>query len=274
MFAELEHFLLVAELGTLTAAARQAHLSQPALTASIQRLEESFEARLFVRGRAGASLTAQGQALLPRARAALAAVQEGRRAVREVMTLESGEVRLGAGGTVCTYLLPPVLARFREAYPGIRFFLSEMTTEEAQDALHRGGIDLALVVHESAEFWQDDPLILVRAPEFEVRRVDDCPFVTFRPGASSRTVLQAAFPKANLVMELGGIAAVKGMVRAGIGLALVSRSAVGDDLARGRLVQVPDPRTPLVRRLGLLHRGLERLPPAAAAFRRSLLGLL
>jgi len=271
MLTELEHFVLVAELGTLTAAARHAHLSQPALTASIQRLEQSFGATLLVRSRSGATLTASGQALLPRARAALAAVQEGRRSVLEVMNLEAGEVRLGAGGTVCTYLLPPALAAFRRRYPGLRFFVSEMTTEEAQDALHGGEIDLALVVHEHAEPWHQDPLILVRGPDFVPDKVDRAPFISFREGASSRSVLQQAFPQVQVVMELGGIAAVKSMVSAGIGLALVSRSAVKEDLASGRLIEVPDRRTPLIRQLGVLHRGQARLPPAAAAFREALL---
>lgn len=273
MFDELHHLVLVAELGTLTAAARRAHLSQPALTASIQRLEEQLGAQLFLRGRGGATLTAAGEALLPRALAALAAVDEGRRAVAEVMGLEAGEVRLGAGATVCTYLLPPILKRFRAQHPGIRFRLLEVTTEEAQDGLRSGHLDLGIVAHPEAEPWRDDPLILVRGPDFAPPAVaEDAPFVTFRPGASSRALLEAHFPDARLVMELGGIAAVKGMVRAGIGLALVSRSAVADDLARARLIEVEDPRTPLIRPLGLLHRGVERLPPAAAAFRAELLG--
>jgi len=72
-------------------------------------------------------------------------------------------------------------------------------------------------------------------------------------------------------MELGSIAAVKGNVRAGIGMALVSRAAVESDLAGGRLVEVPDPRTPIARTLSLIHRGRERLPPAAAALREQLL---
>lgn len=271
MLSELEHFLLAAEHGTLTAAARHAHLSQPALTASIQRLEGWAGARLLERGRSGAQLTAAGRALVPRARAALGAVDEGLRAVREVIELDAGEVRLGAGATACTYLLPPVLAAFRARYPGIRFKLRELTTDEAQDALRSGGIDLALVVHPEAEPWFEDHLVLVRAPEFEVEAVATAPMITLRRGASSRALLDEVWPDANVVMELGGIVAVKAMVRAGIGVALVSERVVAEDLARGRLAVVPDPKTPLVRQLGLLHRGVGRLPPAAAAFREALL---
>ena len=68
------------------------------------------------------------------------------------------------------------------------------------------------------------------------------------------------------------IAAVKGNVRAGIGLALLSKTAVANDLARGDLRIVPTDHTPIRRKLSLVHRGLERLPPAAARLRALLLG--
>src|SRR6185503_6727184 len=113
MLEELRHLALVAEHGSFTEAARRAGLSQPALSASIARLERGMGARLLHRGAGGTRLTAAGEALLPRARAALAAVEDGRRAVAEIEGLHAGEVRVGAGATACTYLLPHVLAAFR-----------------------------------------------------------------------------------------------------------------------------------------------------------------
>jgi molybdate transport repressor ModE-like protein len=278
MLDELRHLLLIAEHGTFTQAARRAGLSQPALTASIQRLEEAMGARLLHRGRGGASLTAAGEALLPRARAALAAVEDGRRAVAEVSGLTRGEVRLGGGATACTYLVPPVLAAYRRRYPEVRFLLREAFTAALRDALHDGALDLALVTTNdpvsrpdpamTEEPWMDDPLILVAAPEVDPATAG---FVTFPAGSPTRSLLEAAFPAGRIVMELSSIAAVKGNVRAGIGMALVSRAAVTTDLATGLLVEIPSPRTPFPRRLALLHRGVDRLPPAAAALREMLL---
>lgn len=269
MFDELRHFLLIAEHGTFTEAARRTHLSQPALTASIRRLEDRMGARLLHRGPAGASLTAAGDALVPRARAALAAVEDGQRAVAEVAGLHAGEVRIGAGATACTYLLPPELAAFRQRHPGIRFLLREATTHEALEGLAAGDLDLLVVtVDEGGEHWRDDPLVLVASPDLEPH---GAPFVTFRKGATTRGLVDRHFPEARIVMELGSIAAVKGNVRAGIGIALVSRLAVQSDLELGRLVEVADPRTPIIRPLSIVHRGVERLPPAAAALREQLL---
>lgn len=268
MMDALRHFALIAEHGTFTRAARHAHLSQPALTASIQRLEEAFGARLLHRDRAGTSLTAAGHVLLPRALHILAAMGDARRAVAEVEGLEAGEVRLGAGATACTYLLPPTLSAFRAAHPGVRFRLREATTAEVLDALERGEIDLGVVTHPAGELWIDDELILVAAPGLPTK---DAPFVTFARGSTTRALLDQHFPGADVVMELGSIAAVKGNVRAGIGVALVSRFAVENDLAQGRLAMVPHPATPIARPMHIVHRGEERLPPAAAALRRLLL---
>jgi DNA-binding transcriptional LysR family regulator len=268
MLDALRHFLLIAEHGTFTRAARRAHLSQPALTASIHRLEQVVGARLLHRGRGGATLTAAGDALAPRARAALAAVADGLRAVAEIEGLRSGEVRLGAGATACTYLLPVVLAEFRRRHPGVSFLLREATTGQVMDALQAGELDLGVVSHASGEPWFDDHLILVAAPGVEAA---GAPFVTFAKGSTTRELLDRHFPGAAVVMELGSIAAVKGNVRAGIGVALVSRHAVETDLALGRLVEVPDPSTPILRRMHVVHRGVDRLPPAAAALRLLLL---
>lgn len=268
MLEELQHFILVVEHGTLTAAARKAHLSQPALTASLQRLESSFGARLLHRGAGGATLTAAGAALLPRARSALAAVEEGRRAVGEVMGVRAGEVRMGAGATACTYLLPPTLAEFRRRHPGVKFLLREMTAEQVNEALDAGEIDLGIVTTPGGEPWRDDPLVLVASPEIDP---EQAPFITFPRGSTTRQMLERHFPEASIVMELSSIAAVKGNVRAGIGVALVSRSAVENDLLQGRLVLVDDPRTPIARLMSVVHRGADRLPPAAAALRRLLL---
>ncbi|MBK8251208.1 MAG: LysR family transcriptional regulator [Polyangiaceae bacterium] len=273
MIDSLRHFVLIAEHGTFTSAARHAHLSQPALTASIQKLESDMGARLFHRDRTGTSLTAAGETLLPRALSILSGLDDARRAIREVEGIETGEVRLGAGATACTYLLPPVLAEFRESHQNVRFLLREATTTAVLDALAKGELDLGVVTHPGGELWRRDELILIASPSLPIRRGEPlpAPFVTFAVGSTSRDLLDQHFPGAHVVMELGSIAAVKGNVRAGIGIALVSRSAVQVDLALGRLVEIPHPKTPVIRPMHIVHRGKDRLPPAAAALRKLLL---
>lgn len=270
MLEELTHWLSVVEKGSFTAAARAAPLTQPALSAAIKRLEEHFGARLLERGRKGAQLTAAGAALLPHARGTLAALENGRRAVHEVEELSRGEVRIAAGATAATYLLPPVLARFRKRYPGVKIVLRELSRVEASEALERGDLDLAVMSGPKGERWRRDTFVIVKAPG---SRTEGAPFLTFPVGTVTREVLDRHFPDAEIVMELSSIAAVKGHVAEGIGVALISRAAINRDLASKRLTIVRHPLTPIHRDLVLMHRGAERLPPAARALRELLLAM-
>jgi DNA-binding transcriptional LysR family regulator len=276
MLEPLRHFALVAQYRTFTAAARHAHITQPALTASIQRLELQLGAKLLDRGRGGASLTAAGEALLPRARAALAAVEEGKRAVSEVMGLTAGTVRLGAGATVCTYYLPRFLARFRAKHSGVQIHLREANQDDLVDAVEAGDLDLAILARVAGELprglarerWIADELVLVAAPG--LADVDAAPIVTLARGTTTRMLTDRCFPERAIAMELGSIAAVKANTRAGVGVALLSRHAVERDVAAKQLEILPSPRTPVARPFYLVHRGRARLPPAAGELHRLL----
>ena len=265
MVSELKNFLLVVEHGTFTAAARHAHLAQPSLSASIKRLEHEMGARLLRRLPRGAVPTEAGRALIPHAREVLASLERGRRAVREVEGLERGEVRVGGGATAATYLLPSLLASFRARHPRIRVTLTEDFSPRIPELVRQGALDIG-VAQGTGEPWRQDPLVLVGAPQGE-RDV----FIGFVRGAAMRAFQERLFPEAEQIMELASIAAVKGQVRAGLGVALLSRSACETDLAEGRLVEIDSPRTPWVRALGLVHAGVEQLSPAGRAFRAHLL---
>jgi DNA-binding transcriptional LysR family regulator len=268
MIEALRHFLLIVEHGTFTAAARHAHVSQPALTASIHRLEAQLDARLLDRGRQGATLTEAGRVLLPHARAAVVAIEDGRRAMEALGRLDTGLVRIGGGQTACTYLLPPVLSAFRRKFPGVALRLREMPEELAVDAFEAGELDMVVAGGTRGDRFRDEQIVLVAAPGLDPKTL---PFIAFVPGSAVRAVMDRHFAGVPIAMELGSISTVKGSVRAGLGVALVSRTAVATDLSLGRLVEVKDPRTPLQRPLRLVHRGVERLSPAAAALRRLLL---
>lgn len=261
MLTELRHFLLIAEHGTFTEAARRAHLSQPALSASIQRLEERVGAKVLDRGRRGATLTAAGEALEPRARATLSAFEDGVRAVAEVQGLRRGVVRIGGGATVCTYLLPKTLAAFRRRHPDVELRVREGVPDALMNDLHDGALDVAIVTGSAGELWRLDELIVVASPKLAT---EEAGFISFAKGSATRRLLLEHCPDARIEMELGGIAAIKGHVRAGLGKALLSRHAIQRDLADGSLIELPTSWTPIVRALSLVHRGVERLPPATA----------
>lgn len=264
----LRYFLLVCEERSITKAAKRARVTQPAMSSAMARLEEEMGSPLFVRDRGGVAPTSAGEALIPRAKAVLAAVEDARRAVEEVRDARTGRVRVGGGATVCAYYLPPVLAAYRAQHPSVKLLVREGTSEATREAVLAGELDLGIITIEHGEFWRDDEMILVAAPDADVRRA---PMVTFPKGATIREAVDRHFPGSEIVMELSGIASVIEHAVQGLGVALVSRVSVEDALADGSLVEVKDPRTPVVRPLKIIHRGLERLSPAAAALRKLLL---
>ncbi len=283
MIDSLRHLLLIERHGTFTAAARAAHLSQPALTASIQRLEQQIGAALLERGRHGARTTLAGQAFLPFARATLGALADGQAAVAAVTDMQVGEVTIGGGATACTWLLPRTLARFRAEYPGISLRLHEASTHELLPALAAGDVDLGVVTSGtslprgvSGTRWRSDALIVVSAPSVGGDAGSGSQsWVAFQEGTPTRALLDRYEPDAQIAASLGSVGAVVALTRAGLGRALVSQVAVQELLASGVLVAQPTSWTPLVRQLDLVYRGSSptqnRLHPAADALRALLL---
>ena len=179
-------------------------------------------------------------------------------------------------GFIDTDRIKCTVARYRQLYPAVRIFLREAHSPASWDSLRRGELDLAFVTGGSVptgESWfvaepcLDDTLVVAAAPG------DPAPdaWVGFPRGSMLRRILDEHFDAPDVVMELGSIAAVKGNVRAGIGRCLISRQAITQDVAEGRLVEVEDPRSPIQRTLVVVHRGVDRLPPAAARLRELLL---
>ncbi|MFD8971618.1 MULTISPECIES: LysR substrate-binding domain-containing protein [unclassified Streptomyces] len=143
---DLRYFLAVAEELHFTRAAEKLYVSQPALSKQIRALERQLGAPLFDRGRQGVALTPVGTALLPHARAALAAWEEGREAVRRAREAADGTLVVGMstspgrGG-----LLPAIRSRFTEAHPEARLKLRQVAWEDPTAGLAGGGSDVAFV---------------------------------------------------------------------------------------------------------------------------------
>ncbi len=273
MYDDLKTFLAVVDSGSFTAAARIVFRTQPAISAAMLRLEKELGASLLVREARGSRPTAAGLALIPHARAVVAAVADGVRAVHEVVGLTAGEVRIGAGATACAEYLPPFLSAFHREFPDVTVRLREGHDHTLREQLKQGKVDLAVLtdrgVSDSSvvvESWMDDVLTLVQSPTAMSNEV-----VTFWQGSAIRELLLATMPDAVIAMELGSVSAVRAHVLQGIGVGLLSLASIGEDVRSGRLVVVKREGFPVQRRLVICHRGIQRLSPAAAALRIRLL---
>ncbi|WAL69096.1 LysR family transcriptional regulator [Amycolatopsis cynarae] len=141
---QLEYFVTVAEEGNFTRAAERVHVAQPGVSAQIRRLERELGQELLDRSARTVRLTAAGAAVLPYARAALAAVAGARLAVDELTGLIRGHVAVGMV-TSHNVDLPGLLADYHRDHPGVEITLTEGNSGDLVDALRNGGLDAAII---------------------------------------------------------------------------------------------------------------------------------
>lgn len=261
----LRYFIAITQARHMTRAARALGVSQPALSASIRKLEAEVGTSLLDRTGRGVEPTAAGLAFLARAEETVRAADAGLRAVRELVGLETGSIRVGGGATATAFLLPPVVSAIRARHPGLRFYVREAGSTSVAEAVISGSLDLGIVTLplRKADAEQlltiklvQDELRLIAPPlpashplagkkTFRWRDLQDLGVIAFEAGSAIRAVLDeaagAAGVRLNVVMELRSIESIRRMVAAGIGVGFVSRFALkpaeGLACAQGRLTR-------------------------------------
>jgi len=250
-------FLAVLEAGRVSAAAKVLHLSQPAVTAQLRKLEESLGAALFVRSVHGVVPTDAGLRLSEHARAVRRELEAAVLAVSGPAD-EGGDLALAASTTIAGHVLPSLLARFRALHPRVSLRVSVGNTEEVVDEVRQGKVPLGLVEgHARAagvrlEPFLDDEIVPIvgQGAPFRVQRARDLenvPLLWREAGSGTRAVVERALAKAgvrrrasrHLDVELGSTEAIVGGAVAGLGVAFVSRISVGIELAAGLVRVLP-----------------------------------
>ncbi|HDS0927425.1 TPA: LysR family transcriptional regulator [Pseudomonas putida] len=138
---DLNYFMVIAQLGHLGQAAAQLNRSQPALSKSLQRLEEGLGARLFLREGRGIKLTEVGELLLHRGRQLQMTVAETEREVRDLAQGLVGNIRIGCAASMADYLLPQLTAALLERAPKLTLTLSIAQDDVLTEALQLGRLD-------------------------------------------------------------------------------------------------------------------------------------
>ena len=282
-FNELSVFLAVAETNSFSAAGRELHLTQPAISQKIDNLEKHFSARLFHREGRTVRLTEVGQALQPLARELVAG------AIRLEETMASlhgeviGEMNLGCSTASGKYLLPGIVARFRRSFPHVRINILISSRQSVVDKLLSGvatlGVTSKIIEHRDLEyrdFYGDEVILIVPANHAWARYRQiypddllDEPMILREEEAGTREVLVEGLQghdispdMLNIAMVLGNAEAIVMAVGEGIGVAFVSRLAALRDLELGNVVEVEVSGMSLRRNLYLVRN--RRLPATRA----------
>lgn len=266
---QLRRFADVVELGSFSAAADRAGISQPAVSLAVRQLEKRLGSRLVERVGRRARPTAAGSELMLHA----ARIDDVVTAMLDGMARHAsgavGRVRLGTGATACIYLLPPILRGLRQRLPSIEITVSTGNTADVVKAVEDNLLDIGLVTMPvSGRMLEvipvcDDEFVAIQAIDgpplpavVTAEALSRLPLLLYEPGANTRRLADEWFARAGVrlqpVMSLGSVEAIKQLVAAGLGAAILPRLSVPDGGSAGLVIRSLTPR--LSRRLVLVLR--------------------
>lgn len=252
----LHTFTEVIARGSFSAAAEHLQLSQPAVSLQMRELEKRLGVRLIERVGKRATPTAAGAELLDHAQRIGGAVSSALNGMASHASGALGRVRIGTGATACIYLLPAALRDLRRRFPSLEVSVRTGNTAEMLKAIEENSLDIGLValpaagrMFEITPLLQDafvavtaadgKPLPKVVTPQTLATR----PVVLYEAGGNTRRVVDEWFAKAGVsltpVMDLGNVEAIKKLVGAGLGCAVLPEIAVRDSGEGGPLVTRP-----------------------------------
>ncbi len=285
-FRHLEAFVQVAARASFTRAAEALYVTQPTVSGQIKELEEELGESLFDRLPRAVALTEAGRLLLPLAREVLAARERLGEQAAEYRGLSWGRLTVAVSTIPGECFLPPLLAAFLTAHPGISVSLRVTSSLEVLRQVAAGEAALGVTGErdEAAELsfeplWSDRVGLyagagVVPGPRVALAELGRIPLVHREEGSGTRHAVEAAlraqgFPPAGLrvVLEVGSTAAVKSAVVAGVGAAFLSDVAVAAEVAAGRLRPVAvEGFSPVERRFYAVWDPQRARSPAARAF--------
>jgi LysR family transcriptional regulator, transcription activator of glutamate synthase operon len=288
---QLAYFEAVARLGGFTRAAASLHVAQSAVSAQIRALEAELGTALFTRTTRRVALTHAGDLVLARAQRVLAEISGARGDLAELAVVARGQVTLGATAVLGRYDLPNALTGFHQRFPGVALRLRTGLIAELLAALDAGEADLAVgpihddlpsrfAVHRLAA----EHLVIALPPTHPgaagpgagrsaLADLRDEPFICLPAGSGLRQILDDAARAAgfvpNVQFETHSAAAIRELVAAGLGVALLARSAA-ERAGPPIITRTPHPAVEHPP-IGLLHHRDRRLSPAARACRTHLI---
>ncbi|WP_386082919.1 LysR family transcriptional regulator [Vreelandella sp. F11] len=276
---QLRVFVAVAHSRSLAEASERIHLSQPAISIALRKLEESVGGALFARTTRQLALTPEGEAFLPVAVRLLNDWNEAFEDLNDQFSKQRGKVTIAALPTLAAGLFPRVIKRFHEAYPRINLSLHDVLAEQINQMVREGRADLGLSVPPSdADDLTFEPVLedsyvavcpsghpLLAQSTVAWRELAEYPFIGINRLSSSRQdidrIMQSVGERLDILCDARQIATVGRMVAAGLGISVLPslsfRQIAADGIEHRPLVE------PTIRReLGIILS--RRHPPSAA----------
>ena len=280
---QLETFAAVARTKSLTRAADEVHLTQPAVSMQLKQLEDAVALPLTEPAGRGIQLTDAGREFARNVEEVLDRVAHLEELAARWKGVRSGRIRLGVVSTA-KYFIPRLLAQFLRSHPGVDFRMTIHNREEILEELRANTVDFAIMGRPPDEIdcvatpFAPNLLGVVAAPEHALARrraiapaqLSGEAFIVRESGSGTRAAMERFFSahhvKWRTAMEMSSNESIKQAVIAGLGLGFLSLHTVGAELDAGRIVLLDVAGLPVERHWFAVRRAARRLVPAAEEF--------
>jgi DNA-binding transcriptional LysR family regulator len=280
---ELRAFLTVVNEGSFSRAAARLQKTQPAISQAVRRLEDELGQTLFDRSSNPGSLTEAGTVLRDYAERLLRLSEEAETSVREIDDLRRGRVLIGTNDTGVPILLP-LIADFQALYPKILVDVRRIHTRHIPVEVLHGNLDFGFITFHATEgrlrdiSLGDDELVAIVYPSHPFAKRSKVtvaewaqePIVFHNEPSPARERVKKILEERKVVMNvriaIPSLDGIKLAVEAGLGISLLPRRCVINEVRRKQLVAVPIPEVRLPRQMRLVYRRSPKLSQAASAF--------
>ena len=262
--ANYEHYKIfckIVECQSISKAANQLYVSQPAVSLAVKQLETSLNAKLFFRTQKGVTLTTEGSMLYNYVKQGCTLISVGEEKLKELSALQAGEISIGASDMTLRFFLLPLIEKFHKNFPLVKIKITNAPTPETLQHLKEGLIDFG-VVSEPVDYNKGNTSfnfkgvksvndILIAGNNFKelknkqkvsVKELQDYPFIMLEKGTSTRQYIENYFKKNNIdinpEIELATSDLVVEFIRRGMGIGFILEDFVREDLRSEFLYKV------------------------------------
>jgi len=262
---------MLAEKGSFTAAAKELHLTQSAVSHSVKALEDDMGCRLLDRVGKKVLLTQAGEALLQHVKKIFSSMNSARESIEQMSEWGQGRLRIGASAAACQYILPRVLREFKNKFSKCLLSIEPGDTAEIVDALRENQIDFGFTIEPRSEpdfefypFFTDELVILVepRHPWAKAGRAlrTEIPlqqYILYLKKSRTFELIEDYFCVHEMtiksVIDMGSMSAIKELVKLGLGITIMAPWTAHDELKRKELIALSLGRRKLKRHWGILR---------------------
>lgn len=250
-------FYHVARLGSITAAAEELMISQPAVSQSLKLLETNLGTRLFVRVSKGVRLTQEGTLLFAYIKNGYEQMELGEQMLHKMLNLDMGEIRIGASDMTLQFFLLPYLEKFHERYPKVKVIVTNAPTPETLKYLQEGKIDFGVVstpftMHAGLKAWEVKEIedVFVAGRKFiqyknrmlDLQELESLPLISLEKNTSTRSYMDAFLEKSGVVLhpefELATSDMIVQFALRNLGIGSVMREFAAEYIESGKLFEL------------------------------------